>query len=334
MEKIYKGWKDELQSLLNANLSTRDDGGIASGKTQDDRANYLFSFFNLLREHGYAVDPHNIKQKHIQFACDYYLSDKEKDGRPKASLSPATIQAYLSMLRSFARWIGKNGMVGSASKYISDESKYTRTYAAMEDKGFEGRGVNIREVILQIRSEYPYVYHQMLAQTAFGLRCKESLSLRPFIHLVEDTVQILDGSKNGKPRVIPIENDNQIEVAKTLKQFIGKTSQSLMEPRLSLPQNYSKYYRVCKKFGLTKKELGNMHSSRSDYAMNFMMSEGLIPLVKGGEVGQLPKEQEMEIRLAASQRLGHNRVSITTAYSGPLSEAGKRKIDKKKNDKS
>lgn len=328
MEKKYKGWKDELQSIIHKNLSIRQNGNVAAGKTKSDRASYLFSFFHMLREHGYAVDPHNLKPKHIQFACDYYIGIKKKDGSPKESLSPATIQTYLMHLRAFARWIGKDGMVLSADQYIADKSKYERTYAAMVDKGFEGRGVNIREVILQIRSEYPYVYHQMLAQTAFGLRCKEALSLRPYIHIVEDTVQILDGSKNGKPRVVPIENDNQIEVAKTLKQFVGKTSQSLMEPALTLPQNYSRYYRVCKKFGLTKNELGNMHSTRADYAMNFMMGEGLIPLVKGGEVGQLPKEQETEIRLAVSQRLGHNRVSITTAYSGPLSDAGKRKIDK------
>jgi len=330
MNEIYKGWKDELQSIINRNLSVRANGNIASYKTKSDRATYLFGFFNLLKKMGYAVSPRNLKPKHIQVACDYYIGNLDLNGNFKEALSPATIQTYLMHLRAFARWIGKDGMVKSASEYIEDKTKFERTYAAMVDKGFEGRGVNIREVIIQIRATYPYVFHQMLAQTGFGLRCKEALSLRPFIHIVDDAIYLVDGSKNAKPRIIPVENENQRLIVQTLKNFVGKTSASLMDPKLSLPQNYSKYYRVCKKFKLTKKELGSFHSARSDFAMNFMLGEGLIPLVKGGEIGQLPKDKEMEIRLKTSQRLGHNRVSVTTAYSGPMSKAGKSKIEKAK----
>lgn len=67
----FKGWKDELQSIINANLTIRDNGKTASNKTQSDRATFLFAFFHMLREKGYAVSPCNLKQKHIQVACDY-----------------------------------------------------------------------------------------------------------------------------------------------------------------------------------------------------------------------------------------------------------------------
>ena len=321
-----EGWKHELQSIIEQNVSIKANGKKARNKTKSDRATFLFALFNFLREKGYAVSPHNLKPKHIQAACDHYIHVK--------NVAPATIQTYLMHMRAFARWIGKDGMVKSAKEYIADKTKYERTYQAVCDKGFEGNGIDIRALIEKIKNEYPYVYHQLLAQTAFGLRCKESLFLRPYIHIVEGTVQAIDGTKGNKHRILPIENDNQIEVVKILKQFVGKTAYSLMDPKLTLPQNYSKYYRVCAKFGITKRKLGRtMHSSRADYAMNFMIGEGLIPLVKGGEIGQLPKDEEMEIRLKTSQRLGHNRVSITTAYSGPMTKAGKKRIEKAKETK-
>ncbi len=59
-----------------------------------------------------------------------------------------------------------------------------------------------------------------------------------------------------------------------------------------------------------------------------MLNRGLTPLIVGGEMGALPKDQEMEIRLQASQRLGHNRVGITTAYSGAFTEVGKYRAEK------
>jgi hypothetical protein len=70
------------------------------------------------------------------------------------------------------------------------------------------------------------------------------------------------------------------------------------------------------------------HGNRCGYAINFMLSRGLTPLIVGGEIGVLPKEQELEIRLQTAQRLGHNRVGITTAYSGAFTQAGKSRADR------
>lgn len=254
---------------------------------------------------------------------NYYINEKE--------VSPATIQTYLMHLRALARWIGKDGMVKTASEYIEDKTKYERTYAASEDKSWEGAGIDVKAKINEISLNHPWVAAQLLVEHAFGLRRKEAICLRPYMNVVEGNLHIVDGGKGGKNRIIPIENDYQRNVAELAKNMVGKTSKVLAEPQLSLKQNLKKYSNVLTKYKLTKKDLGvTGHGHRHGYAHTLMIARGLTPLIKGGELGQLPKEQEAEIRLDVSRKLGHNRVGITTAYSGPLSEAGKRKIDKLK----
>lgn len=317
-QKQFRGWKDELQHYINKNNMYRDNGKVASGKTQEERAKFLFVFFHDLRNNGFAVDPHNLKTKHIEFITKYWITDTDYQGKPKKILSPASIQNYLSMLRLFCRWIGKNGMIGDTKNYYDDPKFYQRSYAAIADKSVE----ITPEILGQIRAEYEPVYYQLMAIVAFGLRKKESLFIRPHIHFSGENLFVVDGAKNGKERIIPIETDEQRWVAERLKQYVGVSSISLMEQKLNPKQAYAKQKNICYKYGI------KTHGIRAKYILDFMVSEGLIPLIRGGEVGQLPKEQEMEIRLKASARLGHNRVSITTAYSGAFTETGKRRAEK------
>lgn len=251
---------------------------------------------------------------------------KGKDGKVRGA---ATIQTYLYFLSLFCRWIGKDGMVGDSKQYFADASILNRSYAATTDKSWEGNGVDVQGKIDAISVNYPWVAAQILVEHAFGLRRKEALSLRPYMNFVEGNLHIVSGSKGGKVRIIPVETDYQRDVAALAISMVGKTSKVLAEPMLSLKQNLSKTSRVASEYGITKKALGvTLHGNRCGYAINFMLSRGLTPLIVGGEIGVLPKEQEMDIRLQASQRMGHNRVGITTAYSGAFTETGKMRAEK------
>lgn len=321
----YKGWKDELQSLINANKHIRMNGKVSSNETQQKLCDFLFMYFYFLRENGYACDPHNLKQKHIQLFCDH-LAGKGNDAKVR---SAATIQTYLYFLNLFCRWIGKDGMVGDTKQYFADPNILKRSYAATTDKSWEGNGVDVQAKIDEISVNYPWVAAQILVEHAFGLRRKESVSLRPYMNFIEGNLHIVSGGKGGKNRIIPIETDYQRDVSALAISMVGKTSKELKEPLLNLKQNLSKTSRVCTKYGITKKALGvTRHGNRCGYAINFMLSKGLTPLIKGGEIGALPKDQEMEIRLQTSQRLGHNRDGITTAYSGAFTETGKVRAEK------
>lgn len=56
-QKIFTGWKDLLQALIDANNHLRYDGKVASGKTREERAKYLFKFFTDLWVLGFKISP-------------------------------------------------------------------------------------------------------------------------------------------------------------------------------------------------------------------------------------------------------------------------------------
>ena len=53
--------------------------------------------------------PVNLAEKHVHVLCAHFLEMK---------YTPATIQYHLSILRQFAGWIGKSGLVKSAEHYF------------------------------------------------------------------------------------------------------------------------------------------------------------------------------------------------------------------------
>jgi site-specific recombinase XerD len=305
-EKI--GWKQELQTLIDENITNRVNGKVASNKTQDDRASYLFKFFNDLRQGGFAVSPKNINLKHIKFICQKFEEDQ---------LSAASIQTYLTHLRVFCRWIGKNGMMVDIDHFFNNPEATKRKYVASELKTWSAKDIDISQKLNEIKQDDIYVWIQLIVQHAFGLRRKEALFIRPYINFVDDNLHIIDGAKGGKARIVPIETELQKYAVLMAKHFVGKTSSTLMNPQESLKQNLKTYSNIMQKYGLTKKEAGvTGHWLRVEYITDFFESKGLVPAVKGGEAGQLRNDEEMRVRLDAAQRLGHNRVGVTSAYAG------------------
>jgi len=163
--------------------------------------------------------------------------------------------------------------------------------------------------------------HSELTHLAYGLRRKEAVSIRPYIHFVNNDLHVIDGSKGGKPRTIPVENEFQEWVRNEAKRMVGMTSVRLCHPQLSLKQEIDKYNNTMKKHGITKNILGvTGHGLRHEYSHEYMLSKGLMPSVKGEQEVELSPDEQMKIRLETSQRLGHYRVSITTAYSGKITK--------------
>jgi site-specific recombinase XerD len=321
---IKTDWKFELQQLIDQNNNIRVNGKVASFKTQEDRAKYIFKFFTDLRKNGLAVSPRNIKLRHIEFICHKYEQD---------NLSAATIQTYITHLRVFCRWIGKNGMIEDIGQYFDNPNSVKRTYAAAHVKTWTDNGVDIGQKLNEVKQDNSYVWIQLIMQQAFGLRRKEALFVRPFLYVKDNSLYVVDGAKGGKSRIIPIETELQKVAVILANQFVGKTSASLMDPKLSLKESLKKYSNTMSKHGLTKKDAGvTGHWLRVEYILDFFETKGLTPLVKGGQVGQLSKDEETMIRIQAAQRLGHNRISVTTAYSGPFTTKGLNKIIKNNQD--
>jgi len=311
-QKTFKGWKDELQSIIDQHNKTRINGKVASGKTQHERAMYLFKFFNDLRELGYMVEPHNLREKHIRVICKKYVDDQ---------LSGGTIQNYITYLRAYCFWIGKTGMIRDLSEYFENPEILTRTYMATRDKSWEGNNVNKDEVFHSISTNYPYVWMQLLMCDAFGLRRKESIMIRPWLDEKDGVLHIVLGAKGGRTRSIKIENEYQQVILEKAIAFVGKTSTHLGDPSLTLEQNIRRFANVMVKYGIKKEGKGALgvtaHGLRSEFAMRAMEDRGLKNILKGGIPEKMPREQEERIRREVSEMLGHWRPQVTNAYAPP-----------------
>lgn len=320
--EVYVDWKRQLQDILDKNLSTRANGKIASFGTQSDRATFLFGFFNTLRELGNKVEPRNIKKRHIKRVAQEWERKK---------LSGPTLQKYFSHLRQYCEWINKSGLIGEAEEFLDNPDAAKRIYIATTDKSWDEKTYFDKHQLLQdIFNADQYVGIQVLMQDAFGLRRKESMCFRPYIHEKDGMIFVTDGAKGGKHRRIPVDDDYKRAVIKKAQQFVNFTQAPLGNPHLNLKQNLQRYdYVIRVKLKINKKDMGiTGHGLRAGFAMRELEVRGLIPVLRGGKIGVMEKAKEKKIRMEVAELLGHHRTRVTTAYSGAETYYGLLKLSK------
>ena len=302
----------KLKGIVNANKTSAVKlNKIVSFNTQDIREKTLFLGFTQLKELGYHIkDPYNFKEKHMKALALHW----EKNG-----LTPATIQTRFSVFRVFCKWINKEGLIGSCEDYVADKASAKRVTVALEDKSWCAQDIDVEKIIDKVLQEdYRVALYIALAYT-FGLRLRECYMLKP--HRSDHAIYYLieEGTKGGgRIRAVPIETDDQRSVVEAAKDFAEKITDHIGYPGLSLSQTRERVRYILKKCGITERKLGvTFHGLRHEFANDFFERHaGFESPVRGGptersEAGDLA-------RLQTSSALGHNRMSITSAYLGAL----------------
>jgi integrase len=308
---MERNWKAVLASVLrdhNHRHGRRDK--IVSNLTMQQRADRLYVCFEQLRELGYRLeDPTHIGERHVQALVAHWVARKQ---------SAATIQTKLSHLRVFTTWIGKPGMVKRAVDYVPDPDEVKRLYAAHCDASWTTKDIDPESVIVQLRPFDPFVADQLLAQLRFGLRVKEAIMLRPWRADAGEALLVDDGTKGGRPRVVPLRNQEQRDALSYLKAQVRSRNGSLADPALSLKQAITRYYVVMRAAGITRKGLGiTSHGLRKEFANRvYLEMTGVRSPVQGGP--PIDRVVDRETRLRLVEHLGHARESIGSAYVGAI----------------
>ena len=304
-------WKAILADLLREHNHLHGRRAkLVSALTVQQRGDRLFDCFEQLRELGYRLDdPRHIAERHVQALVDHWLRMKH---------SPATIQTKLSHLRVFCGWVGKPGLVRPASEYVEDPGEVKRIYAAGTDASWTTKRVDPEAVIEHLRTFDPYVSNQQLAQLRFGLRVKESIMLRPWRADAGAALLVDDGTKGGRPRVVPLRSQEQRDALNYLKSQVATRNGSLADPALSLKQALTHYYVVMRAAGITRKKLGiTSHGLRKEFAnKTYFELTGVKSPVQGGP--PIERVVDREARLQLVEHLGHARESVGTAYLGRI----------------
>lgn len=325
----------KLKALLASNAGKRANGEIASNLTTSSYGSVLTKIFKQLHRLGYKLDdPRNLKLKHIEVLCRHWLKTGKKI---------STIQTELSILRNFCKWIGKSGMIKSLAKIVPDVDPATlkNVKLARESKSWTENGVDVAEKI-QEADDLDGRFGLMLRMSlAFGLRRGEALQLQPKAADLGDMLA-LHKTKNGRPRMIPIDTPEQRTVLEFVQSkmrsknvFLGWEVTTRGE-RATLEYSLGRYNRLMARIGVTRDLVGTTgHGLRAQFAENAALIASLIPPTLGGTSGQLEREELNMKRARVSEQLGHSRISITGAYYGSFgregslddAERGKRNIE-------
>lgn len=335
-------WKEQLNEILERhNGNHASQCKVISHSTRQARSQGLHRAFTLLRELGFKPEPGNLAGRHVTALVAYWAAQPEPPGlepempatiaRLQRPHSAAYIQQQLSFLRVYAAWIGKPGLVRAAEHYVNDPKVVRRSYAALEDKGWEGHGVPVEPLLERVSTLDARVGVQLRLMIAFGLRRKEAVMFCP--HLAEVPAYALPerqraeryvaflrihrGTKGGRLRYAAVRTEGQrqaLEAARTLARHDGD---HIGHPGLTLKQSLDLFSNAVRAVGLTKKDLGvTPHGLRHQFAGDlFFEIAHAQPPVRGGEAFPDRATMEDAYRQVARQ-LGHNRPHISSAYLG------------------
>ncbi|MGF6931181.1 hypothetical protein OKW41_000320 [Paraburkholderia sp. UCT70] len=73
-----KGWKAELQELIDAKVHRRTNNRQASHRTMELNAQVLFAIFRTLRNKlNRPIYPRNLAEAHVKLLAQYWYAEKQ-----------------------------------------------------------------------------------------------------------------------------------------------------------------------------------------------------------------------------------------------------------------
>lgn len=313
------GWL--MHNLLNKKVS----GAVAGFKTIAERKSFYVLMFDELKsikeEGGRKYKVKNVlgfRTAHVRSLINKWVAD---------GLQPATINDRLSKMRVFATLIGKDGLVPDVpqlGRIGICPSVARRTAAARVDKSWEAKlsPEEIEDVIRKVEVHDKRVALMLRLERAFGNRAKEVIMMVPAASDQGDRLTVLAGAKNGLVRDIPIDTPEKRALLDQVRAHVTDKNDSLSGKDSSLKTVMSRYYRILRKVGVTKKQLGIVsHGNRHAYAHDELAKRGAAVPVKGISADTSTPEARAAVREAreeVAKAMGHSRISVTTAYSGPI----------------
>lgn len=314
--KLKKLMRSLHRLLWKFNLVRHNGNRGVSHKTRINRKAVLEHDLRYLFEGGYRIT--NVEQfrtKHILFLVDHWMEE---------GLTPGTIQNKLSIFGAFCHWIQKPNVIYEARQYIASKPDYQenvkREYSAKTDTGWPAAH-DFEAILLKIKEDDPYAAIQVALQAVFGLRPKEAGLLQPHLADLGVKLHIERGSKNGRPRRVPISSEVQRVVLDKAKSMAIHQTDSLIPKKYSYKSWQGHYYYICRKHGMTKAKGTHPYALRHSYAqaLYHVLSGNLAPvkrianpLVPGCSGPMTDKEARQQV----AEDLGHSRIQITSCYLG------------------
>ena len=307
-------WKSELGDIfrIHGRIRQRRSSALVSEETLRNRRDIIFSSIEELMRRNRLVCLAQVRPKYVPTLFEIWR-DKKVSNRAQLN--------YYSAFSWFWRVFGIG--LPPIRQYEIERDQFVIQRAATVDKSWSGNGVNFDEMMQAIREEDPIAARLFLVMKTFGLRAKESLRLEPHSADQGRSLRITKGSKTGRPRAIFYEAFDEAEMHRVVEQMRAEVPEGchLAWSNRSLAQAKTRLYTLCRKFGLTRKELGvTMHGLRHEWAIEELKrATDVDPPVRGGQA--IDYRKLAEARRVISMGLGHARPSIGESYYGSFLQA-------------
>ncbi len=292
-------------------------GGDVGMKTRRERRVFWERVARDLHAEGYELRrPENLSGKHLRALWSIWL---------RRELQPATLATYASHLRTGLGWLGKDQLQRMLDRLVSERPDLThRQRATTRDRSAQGAGVQFDAVLARAKGEDEHFACQLALIQAFGLRSQEAWLFRP--HLAEEGGRIHAnwGTKGGRPRVLPGPITAEQRVVLTWAKSLALTRAESMIPRGFTVQRWRRrYYHLCSKIGLTRRELTvTPHSLRHGVLLDrYEQLAGVPAAVRGGTLAQEDPAADRAVRTVVAEMAGHSRPAISAAYLGSPRQA-------------
>lgn len=295
-----------------------------SNRTQDWREQCLFLMFKQLKELGYRLErPEQLRETHVKALVAKW---------EKEELSPSTIQNRLSVARMFASWIGKGGMIRGSEEYVEDPNAVKRSTATTTDKSWSSQGIDKEALFTMVSAYDRWVGMQLRLMDAFALRREEAVMFKPHRADHGHYIIVRDGTKGGRERSVGIDHDWQRAILDQAKTMATRVNSHIGHPDHSLKQALRRFNYVMERFGITRAGLGITSHGLRHERLNDMFEEitGVPSPVRSLNTGTAaPSIADVDphlvdlARARVSEAAGHNRLSISNAYTGSPAAAKK-----------
>lgn len=220
--------------------------------------------------------------------------------------------------RRFGIWIGKPDLCPRLPLLMEQPWSAQRRYAATEPKDWESKQVDVEMYLSRIELVSPVTAIQLRLAKVFGVRVQEFLMFRPNEAQRGDHIYVKDGTKGGRPRLVPIETEEQRLVMERAKELASEHPLGMLVAKkgLNLKQAINHFYNTVRKAGISRKALGiTAHGLRHGYACAIykQLTGEDAPVLGGKYVDPII---DKKARLDIAERLGHKRVDVVSAYLG------------------
>lgn len=247
--------------------------------------------------------------RHVRALTDHYVAQ---------GLSASALASKNTVQRRFGIWIGKPDLAPRLADLVDNPHAYTRHYTAKVSKAWSAKNIDPAELIEKMEAECPFAGMHLRLQLAFGLRPREAVMLKPFSADQGKVLFVLDGTKGGRARAVPIDTPEKRDLIERAKVMASGNARRLLsaKPSMRIQTAMRRYYYLARKIGITKEALGiTLHGLRHHFANQvYREVTGVDSPVNGGPV--LPAELAAKGADAVAELLGHSRRSIASAYIG------------------